>query len=65
MSTAPLSEAELDRLSDFLFSDESPFDPSDLEVIDGLFTAAISGPVKLSAAKALEVLQREKAWPSR
>lgn len=65
MSTAPLSEAELDKLSDFLFSDESPFDPADLEVIDGLFTAAISGPVKLSAGKALEVLQREKPWTSR
>ncbi len=41
---SPLSEAEIDRLDDFLISDSVPEEAMDLSMMDGFITALVSGP---------------------
>jgi uncharacterized protein len=40
----PLSEAEIDRLDDFLISDSVPEEAMDLSMMDGFITGLVSGP---------------------
>jgi len=50
-----LSEAELDRLSDFLDSLTTP-DAMDLETLDGFFCALIAGPEMVMPSECLPVI---------
>ena len=52
----PLSDEELDVLSDFLFSDRVPDTTLSLEGLDGLFCALIIGPDEVSPAEWLPAL---------
>ncbi len=44
ISNAPLSEAQFDRLDDFLMSDDAPDDTMDTAMLDGYLAAVASGP---------------------
>jgi uncharacterized protein len=54
-SRAPLSEAELDRLSDFLGSLTNS-DAMDLETLDGFLCAIIAGPEMVMPSEYLPVI---------
>lgn len=43
-SNLPLSEAEFERLDEFLLNDEAPSDTMDTAMLDGYLTAVVSGP---------------------
>ncbi|WP_372826251.1 UPF0149 family protein [Polaromonas sp.] len=44
ISSDPLTDAELDRLNDFLMREEGLSDPMDSAMLDGYLTAVVSGP---------------------
>ncbi len=52
-SDTPLSDTELDRLEQLLDSDDMPETAMDISMLDGFFTALLSGPKLLPPTQAL------------
>jgi uncharacterized protein len=60
----PLSEAELDELSDFLASDITPDEAMDVAMLHGYLTAIAVGPVTLTPSKWLPGVWGETGEPA-
>ena len=66
----PLSDAEIDKLAEFLTSDETPEECMDLSTLDGFLTGLVIGPDTIMPSQWLPVVwgetkSDEMAWKSR
>ena len=55
----PLSDAEIDELSEFLISDEIPEECMDISMLDGFLTALVIGPETIMPSRWLPVVLGE------